>query len=252
MPLLFSIFNSEDCKAILKIRLGGIGREAQRIWRFSKDGRLTVKSAYFILKRLQTSDTLHNRSTSFSLSNVFWKSILKLDVPHKNKNFVWRAANNSLATRENLLRRNCSSSPSSGIDVLVRNSHGVLVDGIAFSMWSLSPLAAEGEAMRQAVILAIAKNYHQAYLETDSLQLAQLFSSQSTPVWELDAISQDIRLILRSYPSISIIFTPRSANACADWIAKNVRCDNLFQVWVSNTPSQFQSQLYKDSSSPSI
>ncbi|XP_057999178.1 uncharacterized protein LOC131177998 [Hevea brasiliensis] len=203
-PLLFLNFNSEDCKAILKIPVGGIGREAQRIWHFSKDGRLTVKSAYFILKRLQTTifygkhpDPIlsvrkaHNDFEEVQHLAFLQQHSLLTPVDSSRSCEFW------VPPPTGVVKINCdasfdSKSGRAGISVLVRNSHGLLVDGIAFSMWSLSPLTAEGEVVHQALILAIAKNYNQAYVETDSLQLAQLFSSQSTPVWELDAISQDI------------------------------------------------------------
>ncbi|KAI8560463.1 hypothetical protein RHMOL_Rhmol04G0257600 [Rhododendron molle] len=39
-----------------------------------------------------------------------WAAIWKLDIPHKMRHFWWRACSNSLATKENLVRRKCGVS----------------------------------------------------------------------------------------------------------------------------------------------
>lgn len=73
------------------------------IWKVEKSGSYSVKSGYIILCELHDLDT--SRSQALESWRGFWKSIWKLKVPGKIKHFLWKACNNSLPTKENLLKR---------------------------------------------------------------------------------------------------------------------------------------------------
>lgn len=71
------------------------------------------------------------------------------------------------------------SSSRSGIELVMRNSLGALLDVFFFSHWSLFPLAAEGQALVSALQFAISRNFLHASVETDSLQLVTALSQEA-------------------------------------------------------------------------
>lgn len=93
----------------MKIPISCFGKEANRIWDFSRNGELFVKTAYYVLKKKVSQElTRKNPSSSSSYPSATWKSIWRLDVPPKIRNFLWRVSNNALATKANLFYRKCS------------------------------------------------------------------------------------------------------------------------------------------------
>jgi hypothetical protein len=43
--------------------------------------------------------------------NAVWKILWSMDVPNAEKNFFWRACNNMLPTKENLMKKGVVSEP---------------------------------------------------------------------------------------------------------------------------------------------
>lgn len=63
----------------------------------------SVKSAYHLASELSRKKS--GECSSFSGSHVFWKKIWAIDVPNASKIFLWRACQNLLPTKQNLLRK---------------------------------------------------------------------------------------------------------------------------------------------------
>ncbi|KAI8527188.1 hypothetical protein RHMOL_Rhmol12G0056600 [Rhododendron molle] len=101
--------SAEDFQAITSIPISLFFREDDLVWHFSSTGVYSVKSGY----RVAFQDLVPPSSTpssSFVPDKNMWATIWKLDVPHKMRHFWWRACSNSLATKENLVRRRCGVS----------------------------------------------------------------------------------------------------------------------------------------------
>lgn len=70
------------------------------LWPLTSDGTYSVQSAY----RMLEADANSQKPSSFSMDGGIrvWKGILKIRTPNRIRHFVWRAARDSLPTKQNL------------------------------------------------------------------------------------------------------------------------------------------------------
>jgi len=79
------------------------------IWRGTKHGCFTVRSAYFLeLERRATEKGERSRKLE---QQSFWKSLWSLSIPPVVQNFVWKVCHDILPTKVNLLRRRAMADP---------------------------------------------------------------------------------------------------------------------------------------------
>ncbi|XP_035551149.1 uncharacterized protein LOC118349712 [Juglans regia] len=82
-----NIFNKEEAKVICAIPVSRFGSADKLIWGPSKNGKFSVKSAYFVeQKKYVESGPSHVKEEV-----DIWKRIWSLDVPGVAKHFMWRA-----------------------------------------------------------------------------------------------------------------------------------------------------------------
>lgn len=81
--------------------------------------------------------------------------------------------------------------------VLLRNSDGHLLDGLASVFYSSSSFAAEAQAVRLAAQMATASHLDSAIIESDNQKVIKLAVSEQVPPWETLAIFLDIRHLAR-------------------------------------------------------
>nr|POE66068.1 putative ribonuclease h protein [Quercus suber] len=79
------------------------GVSDKQVWLPSNNGEFTTRSAYHLLAG--QGRNLLPSSSSGSGNKQVWKSIWNLQVPHKVKHLMWRAANDALPNLHNLWRR---------------------------------------------------------------------------------------------------------------------------------------------------
>ena len=94
VDLLKDLFDERDLELIRNIP---ISREDEDVWywRFDRLGSYTVKSGYYaLLKSFLGSESLNFQG--------FWRSLWRLKVPPKAKNFLWQAAKECLPTKVQL------------------------------------------------------------------------------------------------------------------------------------------------------
>ncbi|XP_021612307.1 uncharacterized protein LOC110614922 [Manihot esculenta] len=187
-------------------------KEAELVWHFNSSGIFSVKSTYYLLKQDQLREkSSRNPSQFVTHSDVVWKSTWKLEVPPKVRNFLWRAANNSLATKV----------------------VGSLLNGCAFVGLCLSPIVAGGWSLRQALCFVAVETFPAWLLNQIQSRLHTFFPIHLYCPWDLHAFSLDVISLLEVVPCVSIIFTPRDANKCADWVAKRARSRNFLTLLIS-------------------
>lgn len=90
--LIHAVFNNVDANNILSMPRPIVVREDQLIWKFSRNGCYTVKSAYYHAME-------HLVDSSHLRMDCNWNSIWSLKVPHKLKILLWRIARRCLPTR---------------------------------------------------------------------------------------------------------------------------------------------------------
>jgi hypothetical protein len=104
LPLLENLFTKEEAQLILTLPVSTTSQEDTCIWRGTKNGSFSVRSAYYIQREIERSGIAESSSTG--KRPKVWKKIWNLKIPNAEKNFLWRACHESLPTRQNLKWRN--------------------------------------------------------------------------------------------------------------------------------------------------
>ena len=100
--LIQHIFYPWEAEKIMRIHVSDVNREDTLVWPLSPVGEYSVKSAYIILAAEITNGL---PSSSGGACSLLWKRIWKIHAPQRIKHFIWRAAKDSLPTKQNLVRR---------------------------------------------------------------------------------------------------------------------------------------------------
>ena len=85
----------------------------------------------------------------------------------------------------------------------------------------MSPLVAEGLALREAVLSCQHMELRNLRFESDSAQLIKSLTT-GDPIAELISVISDIRNLAAEFESISFVWIPREKNVEADRLAKGV------------------------------
>jgi ribonuclease HI len=109
LPLLERIFSKEERAVIQSFPISATDQADLQIWRGTKNGVFSVRSAYHILKENEVEQEAGG--SSCSLKSSIWKSIWQLQIPNAEKHFLWRACREILPTRDNLCKRRVLSDP---------------------------------------------------------------------------------------------------------------------------------------------
>lgn len=135
LDVIADIFNSRDKDLILQIPLSN--RRESDVWYWLHDpcGAYSVRSCYKYLTHKDTNS-----------SSRIWKSLWKLEVPGKVRNFLWRAATNVLSTAENLVQRRVDIMPTCSLCHACSETvtHALLECGFAKSCWMSSAVGSLG------------------------------------------------------------------------------------------------------------
>jgi hypothetical protein len=102
--LVQQLFNQHDAAAILQIPLQLKTEEDVPLWRLSKNGNYTVRSAYYHLMKV-IIDNNHLKEEGN------WKKLWKLNIPNKVKIFLWRALRGCLRVKERLIPKGVQCDP---------------------------------------------------------------------------------------------------------------------------------------------
>ena len=100
---LASCFLPWETDMVRKIQVCTDGEEDILIWPLTAYGDYSVRSAY----RMLVDNENQSLPSSFAPNGdgSVWKKIWKVRVPHKIRHFLWRAAKDSLPTKQNLEAR---------------------------------------------------------------------------------------------------------------------------------------------------
>ncbi|GJT12917.1 reverse transcriptase [Tanacetum coccineum] len=134
--------SATKAEMVLQIPISKTGSSDKLIWHFDLKGQYTVKSGYKqAIALMSTPESMGESSTN--PSSKFWKVIWHIPVQPKIKLFLWKAISNSVATKENLFRRNCSPSQVCLICNICTESIEYLLFECAWTrpVWFGSPLS---------------------------------------------------------------------------------------------------------------
>lgn len=134
------VFSHAHANTILGIPLNSRRSVVRLVWAYTLKGNFTVHSAYKVALSSTSGLVLETLNTQNCKS--FWKSLWRLNVPNKIKNFAWHASCNILPTKVNLCHRKVIDSPTCEACGLEDESSGHLFWHYAKirDIWSLSSL----------------------------------------------------------------------------------------------------------------
>lgn len=102
--VLMASFSREEAKAICRIPLSRRDVPDSFVWLHNKNGMYSIKSRYHVARKVMRKDDWVESSRGIGGQQV-WKKIWQLHVPNKIEVFKWRACQDILPTRANLVRR---------------------------------------------------------------------------------------------------------------------------------------------------
>ena len=101
---LENIFLPFEVETILNIPISYHLPEYSIIWLGNKKGSFSVKSAYYMAKRILEKED-HGESSLGDLCALLWKRMWHLNIPGKIRIFAWRLCMNAIPTLTNLSKK---------------------------------------------------------------------------------------------------------------------------------------------------
>ncbi|KAF5459693.1 hypothetical protein F2P56_019617 [Juglans regia] len=95
-----TLFNPKIVVDVLKVIICPGEQADAWVWAHEKNGKLSVKSSYRLIKGIQGSDA--GECLTVNRQHDLWKTLWKMTVPNKVKIFAWRACKEGLPTQQNL------------------------------------------------------------------------------------------------------------------------------------------------------
>jgi hypothetical protein len=105
--LISDIFMAEEAELICGMAVSPRTGEDRLVWRCTKNGEFTVRSAYHLAKDKFEVDkgSCSNRDSN----RLLWKAIWQIEVPRATKIFIWKVCSGILPTKEKLHKRKITS-----------------------------------------------------------------------------------------------------------------------------------------------
>lgn len=100
--------SQEESQAILKIPINIINSLDRRVWGKHKSGKYSVKSGYFHAHKAKGWRRAHQASSSYAVPEKVWRKLWSIPTIPQVRHFVWRIAQNWIASKENLFWKKCS------------------------------------------------------------------------------------------------------------------------------------------------
>ncbi|KAF4364303.1 hypothetical protein G4B88_028423 [Cannabis sativa] len=109
IPLLRASFQQDTVNDILSLPPPDPSKPDTYFWQHSTSGHYSVRTGYHVAK--QAINRVQPSSSNTETLTRWWKSLWRLPIPPKIRHFVYRLAQHSLPTTNNLYNRHCISSP---------------------------------------------------------------------------------------------------------------------------------------------
>ncbi|KAL4364945.1 hypothetical protein AHAS_Ahas07G0056800 [Arachis hypogaea] len=128
---------------------------------------------------------------------------------------------------------------------VIRSCDGKILSGSTMNFKTISLLAAEAHAMRDAMILSKNLQLWRCLIETDSLVLVQTIKSRSK-LWEIDAVLNDIFELINNQPEVGLTWTPRDGNEMAHKVVEMASSRALGRQWCVRPPKELARIIKRD------
>jgi ribonuclease HI len=135
IALIQQMFNHKDATEIRRLPLNLLTREDEPIWRYSRNGNYTVRSAYYqLMEHIVDNNDLKEPGN--------WKKLWRLNVPNKVRIFIWRLLRGCLPVRGRLVQRGvpCDNKCPSCASYEENEWHCFFGCGAVQELWEQSPI----------------------------------------------------------------------------------------------------------------
>ncbi|XP_042939571.1 uncharacterized protein LOC122274613 [Carya illinoinensis] len=109
MDTLREVFRHEEVEVVCRIPVSMSNSQDKLIWRCAKDGRFTVRSAYYLAGEMSAEQK--GQTSQARQKSELWSKLWKLMVPSATRMLLWRACHDSLPTNQKLVQRKIIESP---------------------------------------------------------------------------------------------------------------------------------------------
>ncbi|CAL1373914.1 unnamed protein product [Linum trigynum] len=116
--------------------------------------------------------------------------------------------------------------------VVITNSNGQICDGKAGRISCSSPIEAEAHAILEVCHCALENPSPSVIMSDGKIRVDALNGEPADWPWRCYAALSSISRILHLSTGISVSFTSRQNNKCADWVARNCRLNGLHPEWL--------------------
>lgn len=125
--------------------------------------------------------------------------------------------------------------------VIARDWEGRIVVGRNSTSTNTSAKNLKAKEILQAVQFAVQHEWNEVVIESDEQQMINMLQgTQIQLVWELKNVLMDINDLVMRIPRVQWNFVRRSANRCANWIARMARQEMCPNNWtLIHPPSLF-------------
>lgn len=208
--IIESLFLPEIANQIIAMPLSVNGGEDRRIWRFTKNGMFTVKSAYHVTVEKYSQATLHHQSPSAIPSN--WKRLWRIQTLPRVRNFLWKVCMNAVPTRANLAKRHIMADAICGMcgEEPETVDHALLHCREIAQIWYISPLRID---MRHHS----GSSFKELLWETMDKQPAAVSSLMAFTAWEIWQARNKLYFEDKKFEMISVLH--RAQNGFMEYTA---------------------------------
>lgn len=124
-----------------------------------------------------------------------------------------------------------------GLGVVIRNPQGqVIVAAVKSTKFQDNVTAAEAEAVKWGLEIALEARLAAVIIETDCIEVANLANSKTSSRKEIVWTISDIHSYKEKFQSLSIQHVPRCCNSCAHSLAKRALRSSETVTWKDNFP----------------
>lgn len=138
-----------------------------------------------------------------------------------------------------------NTNPLAASGIIVRDSIGMFITGIASKFYSRSPIVAEAFAFREAISFLANTGYPKVVVESDCLQLVRACKGEIC-IGEIKGLVDDIKEFRKQFRYCAFSWTPREGNGVAHLIARSCLQGSLARTWTRVHPLAIFNALQKD------
>lgn len=189
--LIINKFVPEDAQNILSMPLSANQLCDRRIWRYTKTGHFSVKSAYNAA--VEKYSMLNINMDGPSLVPKGWKRMWTMKTIPKVCLFVWRICSNSLPTKDNLCRRGSIVDPMCGLcgEEVETIDHLLMQCPRVVPVWYVSMARLDMSTLGHNSF----KEFLWAYMDSHPLEFVSLLAYLAWEIWQHRVLFQNRNFI---------------------------------------------------------